>query len=482
MLKINDIQEGTKLRVTKDYGYFYRDIKYKEGDTVTIEEIRKDASFKLYEDKDKELISIDNPYFELLEKKPNCRNCRRSIACEDTCSTTHGSCSQLSGLQNWLPKEDSSKDIVIGDKILIKEVDTPGTVILNKTYVVKDCSSKDNQNSRTQFLVNGENVSWWVWKKDIELMENISCDTCAYCLYLGTKEPCCYCHDDESLPNWQKYKQETGHSFEVYDKVICIKEEGTLIKNKIYTIKQICDNLLRLMEEPFSLYHKDLFKPHVEKVTEFVTGKYYKWIGGSERPTWFVTGGKMDAILDGKPHKCIYGEGCNALFEGQEGNMFHQGMWTYTDGMTLFEEVSDSEYIIKYVVTSTNKDWTVQSEGYHYGIGSHLLYNPYVSYNTCVTDVSINTPEGYTASLTEDIPFNFGKENKKERRGGFMNFLKSFIPSNYQKQEKYGVFDSYGNLDYSNKLVAKRLHALISDGLDEDIKALEEEEKKNKKK
>ena len=34
------------------------------------------------------------------------------------------------------------------------------------------------------------------------------------------------------------------------------------------------------------------------------TGKWYKWVGGKDRPSCWSSSGKMDFMLDGKPHYC----------------------------------------------------------------------------------------------------------------------------------------------------------------------------------
>lgn len=48
---------------------------------------------------------------------------------------------------------------------------------------------------------------------------------------------------------------------------------------------------------------------------------------------------KMEAILNGKPRKCVEGYGCDANFDGIEGSLV-QDMWSWDDWMKDFMEVS----------------------------------------------------------------------------------------------------------------------------------------------
>jgi len=51
-------------------------------------------------------------------------------------------------------------------------------------------------------------------------------------------------------------------------------------------------------------------------VMEFITGKKYRWTGPNERPYKWASSGEMDAMLDGKPRRCLRGNGTRAEFEG----------------------------------------------------------------------------------------------------------------------------------------------------------------------
>lgn len=75
----------------------------------------------------------------------------------------------------------------------------------------------------------------------------------------------------------------------------------------------------------------------VAPVTEFKTGHWYRWTGPKERPGWFNDEGKMDAILDGAPRKCINGNGICATFKGVERTF--SDTWNWKSGMRHFEEV-----------------------------------------------------------------------------------------------------------------------------------------------
>jgi len=73
-----------------------------------------------------------------------------------------------------------------------------------------------------------------------------------------------------------------------------------------------------------------------KSVKEFETGKWYV-CHLTERPADWNPSGKMDALLDGKPHKCTFGKGHLAEFEGmpQQGD----GGWNFWSDLEYFEEV-----------------------------------------------------------------------------------------------------------------------------------------------
>eukprot|EP00906_Rhabdomonas_costata_P005248 RCo007883 len=49
-------------------------------------------------------------------------------------------------------------------------------------------------------------------------------------------------------------------------------------------------------------------------ITEFVSGQWYLWTGGGQRPPSWSTDGRMDFLLDGKPHQVQKGHGSSASF------------------------------------------------------------------------------------------------------------------------------------------------------------------------
>ena len=73
-----------------------------------------------------------------------------------------------------------------------------------------------------------------------------------------------------------------------------------------------------------------------KSVKEFETGKWYV-CHLTKRPADWNPSGKMDALLDGKPHKCIFGKRDSAEFEGmpQQGG----GGWSFWRDLDYFEEV-----------------------------------------------------------------------------------------------------------------------------------------------
>ena len=77
---------------------------------------------------------------------------------------------------------------------------------------------------------------------------------------------------------------------------------------------------------------KDKYIP----VKKFETGKWYV-CHLNERPSTWSSYGGMDGLLDGKPHKCTFGEGVSAEFEDIPSNGF--GGWLFSSQLGYFEEV-----------------------------------------------------------------------------------------------------------------------------------------------
>ena len=85
--------------------------------------------------------------------------------------------------------------------------------------------------------------------------------------------------------------------------------------------------------------------PPTKSVKEFEAGKWYV-CHLTKRPADWNPSGKMDALLDGKPHKCVFGKTHIAEFEGmaQQGD----GGWSFWRDLDYFEEVP---------APTTNVDW-----------------------------------------------------------------------------------------------------------------------------
>lgn len=73
-------------------------------------------------------------------------------------------------------------------------------------------------------------------------------------------------------------------------------------------------------------------------IKEFVSGKWYRYIGlgkGKGNIIWNREG-KMDFLLDGKPHQCNHGaEHCASFFDSPNPNK----VWEFRRGLNYFKEV-----------------------------------------------------------------------------------------------------------------------------------------------
>ena len=73
-------------------------------------------------------------------------------------------------------------------------------------------------------------------------------------------------------------------------------------------------------------------------IKEFVSGKWYRYIGpGKETDdiSWNENG-KVDFLLDGKPHQCNHGaEHCASFFDSPNPNK----VWEFRRGLNYFKEV-----------------------------------------------------------------------------------------------------------------------------------------------
>jgi hypothetical protein len=77
-------------------------------------------------------------------------------------------------------------------------------------------------------------------------------------------------------------------------------------------------------------------KQTYEPITGFETGKWYV-CHLTKRPHEWNIDGEMDGLLDGKPHKCTFGEGASAEFEDISSRGF--GGWLFSGQLRYFEEV-----------------------------------------------------------------------------------------------------------------------------------------------
>lgn len=76
-------------------------------------------------------------------------------------------------------------------------------------------------------------------------------------------------------------------------------------------------------------------------IERFEVGKSYRWIGPKERPFTWNSEGRMDFLLDGKPHKVRYVEnnGKSADFVGHRRDKKFNTSWIFAYTLDRFEEV-----------------------------------------------------------------------------------------------------------------------------------------------
>ena len=72
-------------------------------------------------------------------------------------------------------------------------------------------------------------------------------------------------------------------------------------------------------------------------MTEFVSGQWYRWTGGSQRPDDWNPAGEMDFLLDGKPHQVREGSGdCASFFDSPDPEY----KWRFAGQLGKFECVA----------------------------------------------------------------------------------------------------------------------------------------------
>jgi len=71
-------------------------------------------------------------------------------------------------------------------------------------------------------------------------------------------------------------------------------------------------------------------------IKEFVRGRWYRYTG--EKRDYWNSDGKMDFVLDNKPHLCVIGGGPNASFSNKKdiNNDYH--VWNWSHDMDKWEE------------------------------------------------------------------------------------------------------------------------------------------------
>eukprot|EP00906_Rhabdomonas_costata_P006420 RCo009395 len=73
-------------------------------------------------------------------------------------------------------------------------------------------------------------------------------------------------------------------------------------------------------------------------ISEFASGQWYRWTGGHRRPSCWNVSGRMDFLLDGKPHRVRRGHGHHAsFFDSTEYE------WAFAGQLDKFEQVSETQ-------------------------------------------------------------------------------------------------------------------------------------------
>ena len=73
-------------------------------------------------------------------------------------------------------------------------------------------------------------------------------------------------------------------------------------------------------------------------IKEFITGKYYRYLGNAQRINW-ATDGEMNFALDGEWRECLMGYNTEAKFKDIGSTCLRsKRLWSWVDGLELWEE------------------------------------------------------------------------------------------------------------------------------------------------
>lgn len=124
-------------------------------------------------------------------------------------------------------------------------------------------------------------------------------------------------------------------------RIVSINDECLCLASNEFDYEAKCGNYFPyfVLEKIAPPKEAEKSTPSTIGVTEFITGKWYV-CHATERPDMFHSGGKMDGLLDGKPHLCTNGCGTLASFDvAPRGKGMYSDMWAFNSTIHLFEEV-----------------------------------------------------------------------------------------------------------------------------------------------
>lgn len=98
------------------------------------------------------------------------------------------------------------------------------------------------------------------------------------------------------------------------------------------------------------------FKPREKKITRFEEGHWYRCVV-KERGSYWNSSGKMDGVLDGKPHKCLIGIGSEAVFDCTPRENDDTWSWSLDEFVEVPEPKVKAKFKVGDKVSFNGKDF-----------------------------------------------------------------------------------------------------------------------------
>lgn len=201
------------------------------------------------------------------------------------------------------PTEDKFKDSIKSDDISKSKL----RKLVNRLENNKDLFVYINEDklvkSRTRFENKEDKVIIWDYSIPVEVYDE---------LYRGT-DRLCFPEYDFFLKDYHINK--FGHVYFVFE----------------HDYDNIYIN---------SYYFEFLENKKKKGIKKFEEGKYYKWVGPKERPEDWNCKGRMDFMLDGKPHLCVSSGFDSAIIASFSDDV---GAWAWHGAYEYMIEVSEEE-------------------------------------------------------------------------------------------------------------------------------------------